>query len=124
LLPVAGHILIISAQEDINDLTVLVFCCERIPSSKRMRMAEYLSRATLNLKIGSFRFDLQDGEIVFRISMDIKHCNRDDILALLAEFVEVSESTWKKFLPSIKTILSDDSANIDTLVKSVIECDH
>lgn len=49
LMQEVDHILIISAQDEIHDLTILVLCCERVPSHKRMRMAEYLARATLSL---------------------------------------------------------------------------
>jgi hypothetical protein len=57
-----------------------------IPENKRLRVAEFLTRANYNLQIGNFELDLNDGDLRYKSSF------------IYDEFLEASEETFLRHL--------------------------
>ena len=59
--------------EEMDRLMVLAQMDEKVPASHRPAVIEYLTRINYGLIIGNFEMDLSDGEVQFRVSVDVEH---------------------------------------------------
>lgn len=60
------------ADETAEMLTLRVGTSYRVPEQLRLVACEFLNRANCNLRIGSFQLDYEDGEVLFRASIDVE----------------------------------------------------
>ncbi len=105
------------AFEDRNTFAFYTVAPTNVPGETRQTVAEYLTLANYGLMIGNFELDLDDGEVRFKTSIDVK----DDrlSLALLKQLIYTNVYTTDKYWPGIMSILHNAAsakeaiANID-----------
>jgi hypothetical protein len=61
----------IRAHEDRRVLLVYVVLPSKIPAHQRESIAEYIARANYGLWIGNLEFDMNDGEVRYKTSIDV-----------------------------------------------------
>ena len=89
-----------------EQLIVLTTLTEKIAESQRGAVNEYLTRVNFDdLLVGNFQMDLSDGEIHFRVSIDVEHSViSPDIVKQLTLVYAIP--TTDKYLPGIKKNIS------------------
>jgi len=60
------------AQEEHQRVIFYSACPFNIPSEQRLAAAEFITRVNYGLIIGNFELDLDDGELRFKTSLDVK----------------------------------------------------
>ena len=60
------------AREDQEQLMVYTIGPNLVPEAQRAEVMEYLTRANYGLIIGNFEMDLSDGEVRYKVSVDVE----------------------------------------------------
>ena len=59
---------ILVVEEDAEQILVLLQAPNKVPESRRLAVADLLTRANYGMKFGAFEMDFSDGEVRFKIS--------------------------------------------------------
>jgi len=105
--------------EDSYDQLVIVGVAEKtIPEDKRSDIAEFITRANYDLKLGNFQLDFRDGEFRFRVSLPTKHLtlSKDTLGYLTLLCVQTLEDYIDGVLKVCGGVKPEDA--IDEIVKS------
>lgn len=101
--------MVFAAKEKEQELILYVMFPDDIPESKRLAVAEYLTRANYGLPIGNFQLDMDDGELRFKVGVDIT--GSDLVPTMLSNMVfSVAQPTMDKFYPGIMAICYGDKS--------------
>ena len=79
-----------------------------VPAERRPAMAEFLTRANYGLHIGNFELDLDDGEVRFKTSLDVKGAQLT--AQLVDRAVVMNLHATNRYLPGIEALVGDDAA--------------
>ena len=77
-----------------------------VPSDRRQKIAELLTRANYGIVIGNFEMDFRDGEVRYKTSIDVE--GAELTRALLHRLVGVNLVTFDRYLPAIMSALYSD----------------
>ena len=66
-------------------------------------MQEFLTRANFGLKFGNFEFDLQDGEIRFKTS--IQFAGEVQVESMIEQCLLINIMTMERYLPGILQVI-------------------
>lgn len=93
----------------------------RVPFDRRLEVALYLTRANYGLIIGNFEFDLDDGEVRFKTSIDVEGAPLTE--ALVDHLVIAGAVTTDRYLPGLHAVIKGATARdaIATVEQSVDE---
>ncbi len=53
-------------------LCVYAYCPNHVPEEHRLRVCEFLTRANYGLRVGNFEMDMDDGELRYKVSVDVE----------------------------------------------------
>jgi hypothetical protein len=99
---------------------VMYSACPNAPRARRAEVMEFVTRANFSLVIGSFELDLDDGEIRFRTSLDVKGDRLSP--ALLRQLVWDNIGSTDKYLPGLRQVIEDGASAVEALAR--IEPNH
>jgi len=107
---------LLKTRENQAQLIFYSICPIPVPESKRIAIAEFITRANYNIIIGNFELDFDDGEIRYKTSIDVEgdrlsHSNLESI-------IYPNLGTIDRYLPGIKAIIERFD---DISVKQAIE---
>ena len=68
----ASYRMIFDAREDTEQLLLYLLCAYQVPDDRRLAAAEFMARANFGLVLGNFELDMEDGEVRYRVSIDIE----------------------------------------------------
>src|SRR5262249_12668701 len=107
-------------REDDQQVIVYAECPLSAPADRRDATMEFVTRANFALAIGNFELDLDDGEIRFRTSLDVK----GDRLSpgLLRQLVWNNIAVTDKYLPGLRLVIEDSATPAEALAR--VESDH
>ncbi len=89
--------------EDDEIVMFLTRCPVFVPEEGRPEAMEYLTRANFGLRIGHFEFDLDDGEVRYKTSIDVEG---DELsTALLRRMVRPNLATMDRYLPGLLRVV-------------------
>jgi hypothetical protein len=74
----------------------------KVPESKRMAVAELITRANYGLSLGNFELDLNDGEVRYKTSIDVQGSTLD--MALIEHLVYANVLTMDRYFPGIMQV--------------------
>ncbi len=66
------YLLFFDVKEEPEQVILYVIYEENVPEDKRAAVAEFLTRANYPLIIGNFEMDFRDGEVRYKVSIDIE----------------------------------------------------
>jgi len=58
--------------EKSQTLRVHAYCPNHVPEEHRLRACEFITRANYGLRIGNFEMDMDDGELRYKVSVDVE----------------------------------------------------
>jgi len=90
-------------------------CPVNTPDSKRLAVAEFLTRANSGMIIGNFEMDFEDGEIRYKTSIDVE----DDSLscALIKRLVYANVMMMDAYLPGMMSVIYGDVTPLDAIAQ-------
>ncbi|HEY9892652.1 MAG TPA: YbjN domain-containing protein [Candidatus Sericytochromatia bacterium] len=103
------------ARDDQEQFVFYSVCPVNAPDSKRLAVAEFLTRANSGMIIGNFEMDFEDGEIRYKTSIDVE----DDSLscALIKRLVYANVMMMDAYLPGIMSVIYGDVTPLDAIAQ-------
>jgi hypothetical protein len=103
------------ARDDQEQFVFYSVCPLNTPDSKRLAVAEFLTRANSGMIIGNFEMDFEDGEIRYKTSIDVE----DDSLscALIKRLVYANVMMMDAYLPGIMSVIYGDVTPVDAIAQ-------
>jgi hypothetical protein len=89
---------------------------QRVVPDRRLPVAEYLTRANYGLVIGNFEMDLDDGEVRFKVALDLEGVDaerptaRPVAVALLHQAVYACVMSFDRYLAGLERVASGEDA--------------
>jgi len=99
----ANWITIVKCVEEYQQFVVYSMCSNKPPVQKYSVMQEFLTRANFGLKFGNFEFDLQDGEIRFKTS--IQFAGEVQVESMIEQCLLINIMTMERYLPGILQVI-------------------
>lgn len=89
--------------EELEQFVFYSICPSRVPASKRLAMAEFITRANCGLILGNFEMDFEDGEVRYKTSIDVE----DDRLspALVKRLIYTNVWMMDRYFPGIMAVI-------------------
>jgi hypothetical protein len=90
---------------------------EHVPEAHRANVAEFLHRANYGLVLGNFEIDLSDGEVRFKVGLDVEgvHLDRPRSSpagpALVKQAFYAAVSLFDKYLPGLRAVAGGADAH-------------
>ena len=82
---------------------------------KRTAVAEFITRANYGMRVGNFEMDFNDGEVRFKISVDVD--NHELTQALVSNHVYANVWTMDRYLPGLFAVVYSDISPLEALEK-------
>jgi len=103
------------ARDDQEQFVFYSVCPINAPDSKRLAVAEFLTRANSGMIIGNFEMDFEDGEIRYKTSIDVE----DDSLssAVIKRLVYANVMMMDAYLPGIMSVIYGDVTPLDAIAQ-------
>ena len=103
------------AREEQEQFVFYSICPVKAPEKQRMPIAEFLTRANYGMIIGNFELDLNDGEIRYKTSIDVKG---DELSQpLISHLVYANVLTMNRYLPGIMKVLYAGAAPAEAVAE-------
>jgi hypothetical protein len=91
-------------------------CPVNVPPERRSAVGEYLTRANYGLLVGNFEFDLRDGEIRYKTSVDVENAELSQ--AIIKNQVYANVWSFDRYLPGIFSVVYGNMEPIEALEKA------
>ncbi|MEG4633670.1 YbjN domain-containing protein [Microcoleus sp. AR_TQ3_B6] len=103
------------ARDDQEQFIFYSVCPVNTPDSKRLAVAEFLTRANSGMIIGNFEMDFEDGEIRYKTSIDVE----DDSLSsgLIKRLVYANVMMMDAYLPGMMSVIYGDVTPVDAIAQ-------
>ena len=103
------------ARDDQEQFVFYSVCPINAPDSKRLAIAEFLTRANSGMIIGNFEMDFEDGEIRYKTSIDVE----DDSLssAVIKRLVYANVMMVDAYLPGSMSVIYGDVTPLDAIAQ-------
>ncbi|MCP2729201.1 YbjN domain-containing protein [Symplocastrum sp. BBK-W-15] len=81
-------------------------CPISAPESKRLAIAEFITRANYGMMIGNFELDFSDGEIRYKTGIDVEGDKLTS--ALINHLVYANLTMMDEYLPGIRAVIENN----------------
>lgn len=105
------------AQEEHQRVTFYSVCPFNIPAEQRLAAAEFITRVNYGLIVGNFELDLDDGELRFKTSLDVKGATLTQ--ALVERAVVPNLHAMNTYLPGLAAIVGGNFGTPAALVARI-----
>lgn len=109
----ANWVVLVKSLEEYQQLLVYSVCGNKPPVEKFGVMQEFLTRANFGLKLGNFEFDLQDGEIRFKTSIQFAGEVSPD--AMIEQYLLINVMTMERYLSGILKVMFTDISPVEAI---------
>jgi hypothetical protein len=103
------------ARDDQEQFVFYSVCPVNPPDSKRLAVAEFLTRANSGMIIGNFEMDFEDGEIRYKTSIDVEGDSLSS--ALIKRLVYANVMMMDAYLPGIMSVIYGDVEPKDAIAQ-------
>jgi hypothetical protein len=98
----ASYRLFFQAREDDDWLRVYVISESNIPEGKRGEIAEFITRANYGLQIGNFEMDMDDGQIRYKVSVDVEGSSMSN--EMVRNMILVGVTMIDRYFPGLMSV--------------------
>jgi hypothetical protein len=111
----ASFRLVIYSLEEKDLLTVYVAQDNNVPSDKLLLIAEFIARANYGLNLGNFDLDMEDGELGYKVAMDLEggHLSTD----MVGNMVGAGVSTMDQYYPGLMAVLFGNASPEEAIIQ-------
>lgn len=103
------------AREKQQQFVFYSICPINTPESKRLAIAEFITRANYGMMIGNFELDFSDGEIRYKTGIDVEGDRLTS--ALIKQLVYANLTMMDEYLPGIRVVIEGDMSPEDAIAK-------
>jgi hypothetical protein len=103
------------ARDDQEQFVFYSVCPVNAPDSKRLAVAEFLTRANSGMIIGNFEMDFEDGEIRYKTSIDVEGDSLTS--ALIKRLVYANVTMMDEYLPGIMSVIYGNASPVDAIAQ-------
>uniref|UniRef100_A0A7S4KBF7 Uncharacterized protein n=1 Tax=Odontella aurita TaxID=265563 RepID=A0A7S4KBF7_9STRA len=97
---------IFDAREQKEQLFVYVCCPNMAPVDRRLPAAEFITRANWGLAIGNFEMDMNDGEVRYKVSIDVEE--GEISCKMVQNMLGASTQTMERYFPGLMSVYYAD----------------
>lgn len=98
----ASYRLFFDVDEEDSLLMLYLVAQVSVPEERRSPAAEFFTRANWGLRIGNFELDLRDGEVRYKVSVDVEG---GEIVAKMVEnMIGAAVSTMDRYFPGLMAV--------------------
>jgi hypothetical protein len=98
----ASYRLFFQAREDNDRLLVYAVSESNIPEEKRGEIAEFITRANYGLQIGNFEMDMDDGQIRYKVSVDVEGSSMSN--EMVRNMILVGVTMIDRYFPGLMSV--------------------
>jgi len=109
----ASYRLFFDAKEEEQQLIIYIVCPNSIPMDKLLEGAEFVTRANYGLRIGNFEMDMSDGEVRYKVSVDVEGGKLGP--TMVENMVDIGVGTIDKYFPGLMTMLYSGKSPEDAI---------
>jgi hypothetical protein len=91
-------------------------CPLKVPSTKLLTVAEFVTRANYGLIVGNFELDFNDGEVRYKTSIDIEGSELTPVT--FQQIVYANVLTMDHYLPSLMSVIYSEVAPSEAIAQS------
>jgi hypothetical protein len=103
------------AREDQEQFVFYSVCPINVPEDRRMKVAEFITRANYGMIIGNFEMDFNDGEVRYKTSIDVE--GETLTPPLIKQMVYSNVIIMDRYLPGIMRVIYGDGAPDEEIQK-------
>jgi hypothetical protein len=108
------------ARDEDQQVVIYSVCPFSAPAARRAEVMEFVTRANYGLFVGNWELDLDDGELRYRTSLDVKGDRLSP--ALLRQLIWDNVAITDKYLPGVRAVIEEDASAVIALAR--VESDH
>ena len=105
--------LVLDAREETQIFFVYVYFPLKVPEKHRLAVSELMTRINYGLRIGNFEFDMKDGEVRYKASIDVE--GSELVTKMIHNMVRASLSTSNTYVPAVMHICYGNKTAIEAL---------
>lgn len=102
-----------TAREGLDQFLFYAAVDDNTPEAHRATMAEFVCRANYGMILGNFEFDMNDGELRYKVSADVEDVGLHP--TMIRNMVYAACLTLDNYLPAIKQINATGGTALDAL---------
>ena len=111
----ASFRLIIYSLEEKDLLTVYVAQDNNIPTEKYAVVAEFITRANYGLNLGNFDLDMDDGELGYKVAVDLEGGTLST--DMVGNMVGAGVSTMDQYYPGLMAVLFGNASPEEAIIQ-------
>lgn len=108
-----SFVVAVGVREAEQQVVVYAYSPKEAPQDRLPAMMELVTRANHGMLIGNFELDLSDGEVRFKVGLDLEAA--EDPLPLFEPHLSVCIMTLDQYLPAIDAVIEGEASAIDAL---------
>lgn len=105
--------LVLDAREHQEVFYVYIYWPIVIPVEKRLEVAELITRINYGLMLGNFELDMRDGEIRYKVSVDVEGSQL--VSKMIENMVRSALGTSDRYAPAVLSCCYGDKTPLDAL---------
>jgi hypothetical protein len=110
-----SFIVALSVREDAQQLVFYAYAPDVTPDEHLGAMMELVTRANYGLIIGNFELDLVDGEVRFKVALDVE--GLEDPTVVVKSHLAAALTTLDQYFPAIVAVQSGEKTAADALAQ-------
>lgn len=111
-----GHFVVaLSVREDAQQLAFYAYAPDTTPEEHLGPMMELVTRANYGLVIGNFELDLADGEVRFKVAVDVE--GLEDPTLVVKNHLAAALTTMDQYFPAITAVQSGEAGAAAALAR-------
>jgi hypothetical protein len=87
-----------------------------VPAERRAVAMEYLTRANLNVEVGAFQLDLDDGTVAFRTGLWVKDHGLDE--AIIANLIDTNMFGYAAYVRGLEAVIAGSATVEDAILEA------
>ena len=105
--------LVLETSEAQEEFFVYVYWPTRVPPDRCGAVAELMARINYGMRLGNFELDMRDGEIRYKVSVDVEGAQL--VPQMIENMVRAALSTADRYAPAIMSCSYGDKNALDAL---------
>ena len=96
-----------------SQLLFYSLCPVAVPRAQRPAVMEYITRANYGLRVGNFEMNIDDGEVRYKTSLDLK--SSDPEQELIRQIIYANVLMMDQYLPGLLSVVYGDAEPLRAL---------
>lgn len=99
--------------EEVQIIMFFVNVMPKIPEGRLIEATEFLNRANYGLRIGNFEMDMADGEVRYRVGIDIEDGRLSK--AMVINMLKAAFSTADRYYPALMSVCFGNTIPVEAI---------